>query len=175
MAAPDYVPRDPLGAPRAYRSNPRRPESWIADRPGEVVDGGQPRGDGLGSPGPDLGYALLLARTIDDRLVLAPGESREDAVAGLVAIAMRRSSLFGRAPVIHDLTVAATIWGLLDEDPDPELLARRRQHFAGVANQHHYPELRDLVDSVPEATLRRTPDQVRSDHAGGWRPALGLG
>lgn len=141
----------------------------MADRPGEVVATGQPRGDRLGSPGPDLGYALKIARGFADRLVLEPGESPDDAIAGVVAIAMRRSSLLGRAPVIHDLTVAATIWGLLDGHADPDLIALRRRCFAGVANTHHYPELRDLVDRVADATLHLTPEKAADEHRAHWR------
>ena len=58
MAAPEHVPVDRTQPVRAYESPPRRPESWLADRPGEVVEDGQPRGDRLGNQGPDQGYML---------------------------------------------------------------------------------------------------------------------
>jgi len=57
MAAPEYVPVKPMDDVRAYESPPRRPDPWKAVRPGDL-HGSQPRGDGLGSPGPDQGYAL---------------------------------------------------------------------------------------------------------------------
>ena len=173
MAAPEYVPNDARARLRAYRSNPRRPESWHADRPGDLPDG-QPRGERFGSPGPDLGYALKIARSFDDRLRLADGEHRDDAVAGCVALAMKRSSLFGRAPVIHDLTVAFTVWGFLDDDPADDLLALRRKAFEGVANPHHYVVLRDLVDAVPLSTLRLTPARATEAHRVGWRSLFDL-
>ena len=50
MAAPEYVPTEPQQTVRSYSSPPWRPESWYADRPGEL-DGRQPSGDLLGSPG----------------------------------------------------------------------------------------------------------------------------
>src|SRR3954462_15719101 len=100
---------------RAYRSTPRRPERWIADRPGDMDE--QPRGDRLGTPGPDLGYALKLIRQFEGKLHLDPGENTDDVVAGCVAIAMKRASLFGRAPTVHDIRMALTLWGYLDDSP----------------------------------------------------------
>src|SRR4051794_30063651 len=100
MAAPDYVPVLPEDRPR--RAEPMPPAApWIANRPGDFVikDAAQPRGPSLGSPGPDLGYALKLRHVFDDHIRLQPGESREDADAGCIDVAMKRSSLFGRAPV----------------------------------------------------------------------------
>ena len=75
----------------------------------------------MGRQGPDQGYALLLARRFADRLELAPDEHAEDAVAGCMVVAMARASLFGRAPVIHDLDLAFTLWGYLGGAP-PELV-----------------------------------------------------
>ena len=43
-------------------------------------------------------------------------------------LALKRASLFGRAPVVHDLEVAFTIWGFLGAAP-PELVALRRPLF----------------------------------------------
>jgi hypothetical protein len=174
MAAPEYVPTDQMARVRAYRSNPRRPESWVADRPGEL-DGEQPRGERFGAPGPDLGFALKIAHTFTDRLHLTEGEDLHDAVGGCVAIAMKRSSLFGRAPVVHDLTVAFTVWGYLDADAAPDLVAVRRRWFEGVGHPaHHYVALRQVVDAVPEATLRMTPAQVTEAHRADWRTLLAL-
>jgi hypothetical protein len=146
----------------------------VADRPGDLADG-QPRGERLGAPGPDLGFALKIARTFDDALRLAEGESHHDVVGGCVAVAMKRSSLFGRAPVVHDLTVAFTVWGFLDDPADAELVAVRRRLFEGVGHAaHHYVELRQVVDAVPDATLRLTPERVAAAHAADWRGLLDL-
>ena len=102
------------------------------------------------------------------------GESVDDAASGCTAVALRRASLYGRAPVIHDLRIAFTIWGFFDPTPPAELVAVRSPLFEGVANSlHHYDERRALVDSVPETTLRMTPDQVRSAYPAGWRALLG--
>ena len=103
---------------RAPTSRPTScPTPGRADRPGEL-DGPQPEGTRLGFQGPDQGYALKLAdERIRPRLQLSRGEHADDAISGCVGIAMRRASLYGRAPVIHDLTIAFTIWGYLDPSP----------------------------------------------------------
>lgn len=174
MAAPDHVPVKPTDDPRSYKSPPRRPEEWRAVRPAEVVGKGQPHGERLGNQGPDQGYVWKLVRRFDDKLVLSDGERHHDAVAGCVGVALKRASLFGRAPVIHDLTVAFTIWGFLDPSPPADLVELRRTMFAGIANTHHYPQQRAVVDAVPEATLRRAPGQIAVEHTSDWRSLLAI-
>jgi hypothetical protein len=138
-----------------------------------VDDGGNPTGGELGYQGPDQGYALRLARDERDKLRLGPREDPDDAVSGGVGIGLRRASIFGRAPVIHDLRLAFELFAFYDEDPDPELLAHRREAFEELSNPHHYVELRVLVSRIPESTLRLTPAQVRARRAE-WRALLGL-
>ena len=174
MAAPEYVPIRPAERPRAYRSPPHVPESWRSERPGDL-QGRQPRAPQLGFPGPDQGYGLVLANRFGDRLQLTPGESADDAVAGCLGIGLRRASMFGRAPAVHDFTIAFTIWGFLDPTPPAELVAIRRPKFEGLARtHHHYAELRDVVDSIPETTLRRPHQQVLADYPDRWRDLLDL-
>ena len=174
MAAPEYVPRPKAEKPRVYESPPWKFDSWFTGRPSDL-ENGQPIGPGLGYPGPDQGFVLKLARRFEGKLALTEGEHEEDVLAGACGIALRRASMFGRAPVVHDLTVALTIFGFLsDADPDAELVKLRRSLFAGSAHAHHYLDLRALVDSVPEATLRLTPDEVRGRAASGWRDLLGV-
>jgi hypothetical protein len=170
VAAPEHVPVDRTRLLRTYESPPRRPDPWLANRPGEVVLG-QPHGDLLGNQGPDQGYMLLLARRFEGRLTLAPGEHERDAIAGAVAVALKRASLFGRAPVVHDLTVALTVWGFLGDAP-AELVALRTQLFEEVANPHHYAEQRAIADLVPEDVLRQSPQQVTEAHRRDWRSLL---
>jgi hypothetical protein len=158
MAAPDYVPKPVDELVRTYSSPPRRNDSWMADRPAELV-GRQPSGPRLGSPGPDQGYALHLARHYEGRLVLGVGEAEVDALAGCLAIAMRRSAIFGRAPILGDLSLALTFWGFLSA-ADDELVAIRSRVFAAVASTHHYMERRAIVDAMTEDLLRMTIDQV---------------
>ena len=175
MAAPEYVPLKPVDqAHRSYTSPDYVPDQWWPDRPGEL-EGGQPRGARLGNQGPDQGYALLLAERLRDRLRLAPGEHAGDVIQGCVSIALRRASLFGRAPMVHDLTIAFTIWGFLDDAAPAALVALRNKAFEGLGHAaHHYDELRGLVDGVPEVTLRMTPDEVKAAYPSRWRELLGL-
>lgn len=175
MAAPEFVPVRPGPKEAAYESPPRRLGSWLAERPAEIVDDGvQPTGGLRGYQGPDQGYALLLAKRFRGNLALTTGEHEDDAITGCVAIATKRASLFGRAPVIHDLRLAFTLWGFTpaDGDPDPDLVAYRRPCFAEVANPHHYTELRALVSSVPDTTLRLMPADLEARGAD-WRALLG--
>lgn len=167
MAAPDYVPvRLADEARQSLRLPPSR--HWTATRPADLQNG-QPRGAKLGDPGPDQGYALLLAERMHDRVRVNDGESADDAMAGAVAVALKRASRFGRAPVIHDIELALRLWGYLDESPPSDLVEFRRRLFGGAA--HHYWDQRAITDAVPESTLLLTPDKVaqrRSD----WRSLL---
>jgi len=168
MAAPEYVPTTKEQQPRRGLGLPPA-RAWRADRPGELGPA-QPEGPSLGSPGPDQGYALVLARRFEDRLVL-DGVHREDAVAGCLGVALRRASLFGRAPVIHDLDIAFRVWGFLGDAP-PELVELRVPLFEAAA--HHYSDQRAIVDHIPEATLRLTHQAVASRFPGDWRALVGL-
>ena len=170
MAAPEFVPSNLGSQPRRGLALPPA-LSWRADRPGDLGPA-QPRGPGLGDPGPDQGYALRLAERFTDRLQLTEGETEHDAVAGCVAVGLRRASLFGRAPVIHDLTVAFTVWGFLGQAPEP-LVAHRKPLFQAAS--HHYGHQRAIADSVPEETLRAPHAVTLGRWPGEWRALLGLG
>jgi hypothetical protein len=173
MAAPKFAPVDPLDRARGYESPPYVPDSWVSDRPAEIR-GRQPTGARLGFQGPDQGYALRLAALVRPDVVVQHGESVDDALAGCTAIALRRASLYGRAPIMPDLRIAFTIWGFVDPDPPGDLVGVRRPAFEGVADTlHHYEERRALVDSVPEATLRLTLDDARAAYPQDWRGLLG--
>jgi hypothetical protein len=173
MAAPRFAPVPPLDDARGYESPDHVPGPWVADRPADIA-GRQPVGPRLGYQGPDQGYALTLAAHMRDELHVQAGEHVDDAVAGCTAIALRRASMYGRAPVIHDLRIACAIWGFLDASPPPELVEMRRPLFAGVASTlHHYDERRALVDSVPEATLRLSPAEVSAAYPADWRRLVG--
>ena len=128
----------------------------------------------MGYQGPDQGFAIKLANSLKSRIRVGPHESDSDAVQGCLGIALRRASMFSRAPVIHDLTIAFTAWGFFDENPPADLLAERRRLFEGVGNVvHHYDEARILADSFPVATLRMTPEQVAAAYPTRWRELVG--
>ena len=93
-----------------------------------------------------------------------------DALSGCTAVAMRRSAHFGRAPVIHDLTLAFTLWGFLDGAP-ADLAVTREPLFRAAS--HHYQVQRTIADCVPVTTLRLTPEQV-AERLVDWRKLLEL-
>jgi hypothetical protein len=169
MAQPDYVPLTTGDRVRPlYRLS--TPGHWHQDRPAELADLRHPEGPELGATGPDLGFGLKLANRVAERAVLAEGEHRADAVAGCFACGTRRASLYHRAPVVHDMELAFTVWGFLPGAPE-ELVAFRRPLFAGVA--HDYNRQRALVDMVSEDVLRMSPAQVKEGLATTWRKWLG--
>ena len=174
MAAPEFVPVPPLREVRAYESPPRRPDEWLADRPGDHDERGQPRGDGFGVPGPDQGYAIKIANEVVVPQLQLGRVHKDDAVAGCLGVALKRAALFGRAPVVHDWRVAFTAWGFFDTAPPSELVALREEWFAEVASPHHYREGRRIVDAVPESTLRQAPAQVEAAYRADWRSLLDL-
>lgn len=169
MAAPEYVPNSLAQQPRKGLPIPPA-RAWRPDRPGDLA-ARQPSGATLGNPGPDQGYGLLLAKRFRDRLEVSEHESVADVEAGCLGVGLRRASLFGRAPVIHDFTVAYTIWGFLGGAPG-ELVDHRRPLFEEAA--HHYWDQRHIVDQVPEATLRLLPAQAQQRFPADWRQLLGL-
>lgn len=167
MTQPAYVPITDADEVRPT-DRLRTPPVWTAARPaeqrGKVAVGGHHQG----TPGPDQGYALKLARRFADRLVLAEGEHAEDAVAGCLGVSLRRAALFGRAPVSLDLEHAFTLWGFLGGAP-PELVAHRSDLFRSAS--HHYWDQRGIAEAVPEETLRLTPAEV-ADRLSDWRSLL---
>jgi hypothetical protein len=173
MAAPEYVPVPPTERPRVpWVSPPHVPQAWtLSERPAEVAEGRQPQGPRLGYPGPDIGYALTLAELLRPKIRVTSGISVDDAVMGCVGVAMRRAATFGRAPVMHDLRLAFTIWGFLDEVPPADLVDFRKSLFQAAA--HDYETARAIVDRIPEATLRLSPQQVASLYPAEWRQLVG--
>ncbi len=173
MASPKFAPVSPVDDARGYASPAHVPGSWRADRPGDIA-GFQPEGLRLGYQGPDQGFALKIAGGFRARVAVSPGERVDDAIGGCLGIALRRASMFGRAPTVHDLTLAFTMWGFLDKQPPAELVALRRDAFEGVGNVvHHYDDARELVDMIPESTLRLTHQQVAASYPAQWRELVG--
>jgi hypothetical protein len=182
MTQPKFVPTLPEDQVRdAYQLEQPRP--WQADRPADFQPGRLVTGHGRGVQGPDQGYALRLARRFEEKLSLASGESFEDVSAAGVAIALRRASLFGRAPVIADLELAFSLLGCLGSsgergvggagaaaDAPADLVAWRAARSKGLS--HHPVEARELAEAVPESTLRlRAADVVGS--VASWRSLAG--
>lgn len=174
MAAPKFTPVPPTEHARSYRSPDYVPDRWLPNRPADL-DWRQPLGPRLGYPGPDQGYGLKLAARVRPEVRVQEGESVDDALTGASAIGNRRAALFGRAPVIHDVRIGLAIWGFLDDDPPPELVEERRRRFAGISHEaEHYAEIREIVDLVPESTLRLSFEQVRARSPQQWRELTGV-
>ena len=169
MAAPQFVPSTLDEQPRRGLEIPPA-ERWVSDRPGEL-GAAQPVGPQLGRPGPDQGFALHLVRQFEPKLVVPPPETTDDAIAGCLGVALARASLFGRAPVVHDLEIAFRIWGFLGDAPDA-LVAFRRPLFEAVS--HRYADQRAIVDHVPESTLRLRHGEIAARFPDDWRTLLSL-
>lgn len=167
MTQPEHVP---MQAPDRVRPSALLPppRQWYLDRPGDQKDPRPPSGPRFGAAGPDLGYGLKLARRFEDRIELTAGEHAEDVIAGGFACGCRRASSMGRAPVIHDMDWAFTLWGYLGDAPD-DLVAWRKPLFRGAAE--HYWDQREIVDAVKSEALRLTPAQVR-ERLGSWKELL---
>lgn len=158
MAAPDYVPVADADRVRPGEHVPPA-RRWTPDRPGEIPGLAPPEGNQFGNTGPDQGYGLTLAKRFVDKLVLTKGEHAVDAVAGCLPVALKRAALFGRAPVVHDLELAFTLFGFLGDAPD-DLVSHRKPLFAEAS--HHYWDQRALADAVPDSTLRLSPGEIRA-------------
>jgi len=131
------------------------PSAWSADRPADHRVPGIPIGRGYGSPGPDQGFALSLARRFEDRIRLTPDEEIEDVLTGCALIASRRAAAFGRAPCVYDLDAAFALFGFLNGDPPADVVESRTTKFRSVS--HSYEAQRELVDSIPEEALSALP------------------
>jgi hypothetical protein len=158
------MPTDPFVAP-GLDDHPRQEPNlapgvhlpaataWRADRPGDLV-AGQPTGNLLGRPGPNVGYAMLLAARLRDSIEVAPHEHLDDAVAVVAELGMKRAASFGRGPTMNDVRVAATLLGYEGECDDA--FAEWRRAISHGAD-HEYGVRRALVDAVPDAVLRLPP------------------
>src|SRR5580704_8150638 len=139
------------------------PGAWSTSRPAEITVPAVRRGRSVGTPGPDSGFAMRLAKRCEHDLQLGEGESEEDVVLGVALVASKRAALFGRAPSIYDVQFALNLWGFLDADAPADLRAARRALFSAVS--HDYVAQRALVDSVPEETMRLGHDQAAGQGA----------
>jgi hypothetical protein len=170
MTQPSYVPIVEADQVRpSYRV--QAPHRWRAERPADHRGGPEPRRPERGTPGPDQGYAMLLAeRLFADRLRCRPGESVHDVLVTAAELGAARAALFGRAPVAKDVELALVLLGALDDAP-ADLVEWRARRLRGAA--HDYRLRRLLVDQVPAATWRLQPDQARQE-LGRWRQLLGV-
>ncbi len=157
MTQPTFVPIAEADQVRPAR-HMHVPGAWTTSRPAELVVPERQRGRGLGTPGPDSGFALRLARRFEHELKLDSDESEHDVILGVALVASKRAALYGRAPSVYDVRLALNLWGFLDDAP-AELRAQRRAAFSSIS--HDYVAQRGLVDSVSDDLLRLNPEDVR--------------
>jgi hypothetical protein len=157
MAQPTFVPIAEADQVRPAR-HMHVPGAWTTSRAAEIVVPEHPRGRSMGSPGPDSGFALRLARRFEHEVKLSTGESEHDVLLGVALVASKRAAIFGRAPSVYDVRFALNLWGFLDDAPS-ELRTARRGAFSSIS--HDYVAQRQLVDSVGEDVFRLTPEEAR--------------
>jgi hypothetical protein len=158
MTQPTFVPISEADQVRPAR-HLHVPGAWTATRPAELGGPTAISGRSVGTPGPDAGFALRLARRYEHDLKLTEGEHAHDVLLGCALIAAKRSALVGRAPCIYDVQLALALWGFLVDAP-PAVVAARKAAFASVA--HDYVAQRALVDAIGASALRLTPAEAHA-------------
>ena len=144
--------------------------AWVADRPGDVR-ARPPRGPLTGSPGPNVGFTLSLARRARDRFRLEPGEHVDDAVAVVAELAMKRAATFGRAPTILDVDFAIELLGYAGAAPEN---VRRWRPGVVRGADHDYVVRRAIADTVSSSLLRITLQEL-PEHLSAVRAAIESG
>jgi hypothetical protein len=157
MTQPTFVPISEADQVRPAR-HLHVPGAWTTSRVAELSTPTALRGRSVGTPGPDAGFALRLARRFEHDLKLGEGETEHDALYGCALIAARRAALFGRAPCIYDLQFALAAWSFLVDAP-ASVQAARRAAFASVS--HDYVAQRALVEAFNEGMLRLAPEEAQ--------------
>jgi hypothetical protein len=150
VTQPTFVPISEADQVRPAR-HLHVPGSWTTSRPAELNVPIAPAGRRVGTPGPDAGFALRLARRFEHDLKLTEGENEHDVTTGAALVGAKRAALLGRAPCIHDVRFALNHWGFLGA-ASAEVVAERKQAFSSVS--HDYVAQRALVDSLGEDVLR---------------------
>jgi hypothetical protein len=158
------MPTDPFVAPELDDRPRQEPNlapgvhlpaavAWRAQRPGDLV-AGQPVGDLLGRPGPNVGYAVTLANRLRDKITLGSHEAIADALAVISEVGMKRAASYGRAPTMADVEIAAALLGY-EGDVEPAFVEWRTAALHGA--DHEYDVRRAIVGAVPDAVLRMPP------------------
>ena len=159
MTQPQFVPIAPSAQVRP--NNPVTHTTYLANRPSETRRPEGPFTKGFGSPGPDQGFAMKLAKRLSPTLHLSIGEDAHDIELGVALLASRRAALFGRAPSIYDVQAALALFGFTERDVDAAIVVHRQGLFQAVG--HSWESQRALIDSVPEALLRLKAEEITSD------------
>ncbi len=143
---------------------------WTQSRVAELSKPGQPSGHYMGYQGPDQGYAISLANSFEEELVTNGPASKHDAITGCVQVALRRASLFGRAPCRTDLEFAFTLFGFIGEAPE-SLTKARDEWFAGC--DHDYWSQRAIADLVSPEVLKLSLSDLK-DKMEDWTKLISI-
>jgi len=170
MAAPRYVP-NPVQQKKHYQSAKKTKHEPGLFRPAEISVNQSERA-GTGNPGPDQGYALRLVKAFKDHVSLFSKEKWEDASEVAVITALKRASLFGRAPCHYDLEVGFRVWGYLDPDPDQDLLELRISYFPHIGSEHNYLKRRKVADALEPSALRQPLEIISRSYESDWRTLI---
>ncbi len=106
-----------------------------------------PRLQGAGTPAPDAGFALSLARRVVHGLELERPADRHDLELAVALLAQKRASRQGRGPAAPDVTAALAALGA-QATPVPAQVTRP---LSGLA--HDYFAQRSLVDGIDDEVL----------------------
>lgn len=161
VTQPDYVPVA-VGSRLRETDELATPQSWITDRPAELsamTGSAVEQGKFLGTPGPDSGYALKLARIAIEKIGAGHTEHTGDMVVVISAVAIKRAALYSRAPVIHDVNFAMRLFGYVGEIPS-DLKSVRHSLIAGAA--HDYFKVRHITETIPVSVLELDLAEVDS-------------
>ena len=112
----------------------------------------------MGTPGPDSGFALRLAQRFEHELKLGEGESEHDVLLGVALIAVEAGRAVRAGPLRLRRALRARTSGASSTTRRPTSQAARRAAFSSIS--HDYVAQRALVDSIPEETLRLTPEDA---------------
>jgi hypothetical protein len=156
VTQPRFTPIEARDAVRAAKHlGPPRP--WVAHRPAEHRKESPVERRRIGAAGPDQGYALLLAESMRDAIILGHGEHLDDALAVAVQVALRRAAGFGRAPIRADLETALTLLSYLSPISDEAAEIRR----ATVIGASHDPwRRREIAESIPDDVCALDPKRA---------------
>ena len=140
----------------------RRPAGGGRTAPGDLGGSEAARGRAARPPGPERRLRLHArrARRRPARARARPKHA-DDVIAVIAEIAGKRAALFGRAPVIGDVDVAIGAARLRRQRR--RRVRRRRARCSCTKPAHDYRRRRALVDAVPDALLRRKPDEVGAE------------
>lgn len=142
------------------------PQSWRLGRPGDVDHSAVKDNSALlGHAGPNNGFALSLIKLESPKLNLVEHEHRHDVEVLLSEIAMRRSSNYGRAPMIGDIRFAMHLLGY-DAEPTQGEEKWRPRLVSGCGHDEH--RRRIIVNSIPQEIIDDSHANMHDAISGWW-------